>query len=143
MLDSNKRKAYSETKVVTIIGGGTVVTGDIKCKGTIRVEGEVHGRLYSDDTIVVLESGRVKADLIAGQIIIGGSVQGNIFAQERLEVTAKGRILGDITAPRISIAEGVLFEGKCTMKPAGEIGPPPGAPVTPQKRAETPAAPTK
>lgn len=129
MLDSSKRKTYSETRVVTIIGPGTVTTGEIRCKGTIRIEGEVHGRVTSDDTIVVLESGRLKADLVAGQVIIGGHVEGNVFAHDRLEVTSKGRVLGDITAPRVSIAEGVLFEGKCTMKEPGSLNPPGAAPA--------------
>jgi len=121
VLDSGKKKTYSETKVVTIIGPGTIVTGDIKCTGTVRIEGEVHGQVHSDDTIVVHETGKVKADLTAGQIIVSGSVQGNVFAHDRLEVTAKGQVLGDITAPRVSIADGVLFEGKCVMKPVGAV----------------------
>ena len=120
MLDSGKRKTYSETKVVTIVGAGTFIKGEINCKGTIRVEGDVEGRILSDDTIVIHETGRVKADLTAGQVIVGGQVHGNILAHERIEVTAKGQILGDITAPRVSIAEGVLFEGHCTMKPVSE-----------------------
>lgn len=123
MLDP-KKKAYSETKVVTIVGPGTTVTGDIKSKGTIRIEGMVSGRVYSDDSIVVQESGRVKADLVAGQVIIGGEVQGNVFAHDRIEVTAKAKMIGDITAPRVSIAEGVLFEGKCAMKAPGAVAGP-------------------
>jgi len=122
MLDS-KKKSYSETKVVTIVGPGTTVTGDIKSKGTVRIEGMVSGRVYSDDTIVVQESGRVKADLVAGQIIIGGDVQGNVFAHDRIEVTDKAKMIGDITAPRVSISEGVLFEGKCAMKAPGAAMP--------------------
>lgn len=114
MLES-KRKNYSETNVVTIIGPGTTVRGDIVCKGTVRVEGQVSGRVSSEDTIVVLEMGRVKADLTAGQVVIGGEVEGNVVAHERLEISAKGKLIGDIVAPRISMAEGVLFEGICTM----------------------------
>ena len=125
MLDPGKKKSYSETKVVTIIGPGTTITGEIKSKGTVRIEGVVSGRVHSDDTIVVQESGQVKADLVAGQIVINGEVRGNVFAHDRLEVTAQGKLIGDITAPRVSIAEGVLFEGKCTMKPPGQATPPP------------------
>jgi cytoskeletal protein CcmA (bactofilin family) len=117
MLDSKKSKSYNENKVVTIIGPGTLVSGEIASRGTIRIEGQVSGQIRSEDSIVVQESGKIKADLIAGQIIISGEVRGNIFAQDRLEITATGKVIGDITAPRISIAEGVLFEGKCTMKP--------------------------
>lgn len=124
MLDARKGKAYNENKVVSIIGPGTTVSGEINTKGTIRVEGTVTGRINSEDSIVVQESGRVKADLIGGQVIISGEVLGNVFAHDRLEITTSGKVVGDITAPRISIAEGVLFEGKCTMKPPGQVRPP-------------------
>jgi cytoskeletal protein CcmA (bactofilin family) len=120
MLDASKKRTFGDTKVVTIIGQGTTVIGELKSKGTIRIEGVVSGRVHSDDTIVVQESGRVKADLYAGQITISGEVEGNVFAQDRLEIATNGKLVGDIVSPRVSIAEGVLFEGKCTMKPPGQ-----------------------
>lgn len=122
MLD--KKKVLDENKVVTIVGPGTTLRGEIESKGTVRIEGTVIGRVECEDTIVVHESGHVKADLIAGQVIISGTVEGNTFAHERLEVTNQGKIIGNITAPRISIAEGVIFEGQCTMKPQGQLKPP-------------------
>ncbi len=123
MLDSRKSKG-GDSKAVTIIGVGTTINGEINSSGTIRIEGSVGGRVESSDTIMVQETGKVKADLIAAQVIIGGEVQGSIFAHERLEINAQGKVLGDITAPRVSIAEGVLFEGKCTMKAPGQAKPP-------------------
>lgn len=123
MLDAAKKRVYGDTKVVTVIGQGTTIIGEIKSKGTIRVEGVVSGRIHSEDSIVVQETGRVKADLYAGQVTIAGEVEGNIFAQDRLEIATNGKLLGDIVAPRVSIAEGVLFEGKCTMKPPNVAAP--------------------
>jgi cytoskeletal protein CcmA (bactofilin family) len=119
-----KKKNFDENNVVTIIGPGTTITGEIESKGTVRVEGTVNGRIDCEDTIVIHESGHVKADLIGGQVIISGTVEGNTFAHDRLEVTNQGKIVGNITAPRISIAEGVIFEGQCTMKPVGQLKPP-------------------
>jgi len=130
MLDASKKRSFGDTKVVTIIGQGTTVIGELKSKGTIRIEGVVSGRVHSDDTIVVQESGRVKADLYAGQITISGEVEGNVFAQDRLEIATNGKLVGDIVSPRVSIAEGVLFEGKCTMKPPGQA---PGQAPAPQQ----------
>lgn len=124
MLDSRKTKVTTPGNVVSIIGAGTTVTGEIVSQGGIRIEGNVAGHVRSNDTIVVQESGRVKADLVAQQVIISGEVHGNVFAGERLEIAVGGKVLGDITAPRVSIAEGVLFEGRCTMKPPGQVKPP-------------------
>ena len=121
---SEKKRILDENAVATIIGPGTVVTGEIRSKGTVRVEGTVEGRLECEDTIVIQESGIVRADLIAGQIIISGTVEGNSFAHDRLEITNQGKVIGNITAPRISIAEGVIFEGQCTMKPPGKAAVP-------------------
>lgn len=115
-----KKRTYSENNVATIIGPGTIVTGEIKSKGTVRIEGELTGNVDCEDTVVVQENGHVKADLVGGQVIVSGTVEGNLFAHERLEVTSQGKIIGNITAPRVSIAEGVIFEGKCTMKPPGQ-----------------------
>ena len=116
MLNAPKQKNFNESKVVSIIGAGTKVKGEIHSQGTIRLEGEVEGSVHSEDTIVVHDTGHVKADLVGGQVIISGEVHGNISAFDRLEITSQGRVFGDITAPRISIAEGVVFEGKCAMK---------------------------
>ena len=121
MLDSGKKRGYGDSKVITIIGQGTTITGDIKSKGTIRIEGAVHGRIHSDDTVVIQETGKVKAEIMANQVVISGEVEGNVAANDRLEITSNGRLVGDITAPKVSIAEGVMFEGKCAMKPPGQI----------------------
>ena len=133
MLDSKKTKQYNENRVVSIVGPGTTVKGEIISKGTIRIEGMVQGRIQSEDSIVVQESGKIQADVEAGQVIISGEVHGNVYAHDRLEITATGKVLGDITAPRISIAEGVLFEGKCTMKAPGKA-PDKVAPPSPQAK---------
>lgn len=144
MLDSGKKRSYSETKVATIIGQGTTVMGELKSKGTVRVEGMISGRVHCEDTIVIQETGRVKGDLVAGQVIISGEVEGNVYSHDRLEITTKGKLIGDITAPRVSIAEGVLFEGQCTMKPPGQMAPPPHSEgekksVLPPQQSGTPA----
>jgi len=122
MLDARKSKPVTtDNKVVTIIGPGTRVKGELNSQGTIRIEGIVEGQVQSSDTIVVQENGKVKADLIGGQVVISGEVHGNVFAHERLEITEQAKVYGDITSPRISIAEGVVFEGKCTMKSPGQV----------------------
>lgn len=116
MLDA-KKKGPSEMEIKSVIGPGTLVDGNIESEGSLRIEGEVIGKVTSKDTVVIHNNGKVKAEIRAQQVIVSGEVQGNIFASERLEITASGKVIGDITAPRVSIAEGVVFEGKCTMKP--------------------------
>jgi len=136
MLDTRKNKtAYNENKVVTMIGPGTLLTGELRCKGTIRIEGAIDGKVLSEDSVVVLESGKVKGDLIAGQVIVSGEVHGNIHAADRIEIMSKAKVVGDICAPRISIHEGVLFEGQCAMKADPSV-----LSKLSQEKADTPAS---
>lgn len=123
MLETRKSKVYNENKVVTMLGAGTKLVGEVSCAGTIRIEGSIEGRVFSEDSIVLLDSGAIKGDICAGQVIISGEVRGNIKAIDRLEITSHGKVIGDITAPRICIHEGVLFEGLCTMRPVEAAAP--------------------
>ena len=142
MLETTKKRTFSDARVVTIIGQGTTIIGEIKAKGTIRIEGVVSGKVHSDEAIVIQETGRVKADLQAAQISINGEVEGNVFASERLEISGQGKLVGDINSPRVSIAEGVLFEGKCIMKPTGASAQPQVAAPTYGEAANPDSAPS-
>ncbi len=115
--------------------------GEFHAKGTVRIEGHVTGSVQCEGAIVVQESGRVKAALVADHIVISGKVKGNVLARERLEVMPKATVIGDITSPRISIAEGVVFEGQCIMSTEGAAPPltelpAPGAAPAPEKDQE-------
>lgn len=137
MRDVTKRRNGENGTGLTIIGPGTMLTGEVRSHGPIRVEGQVSGRIHSEDTVIIQDTGQVKADLIAREIVISGQVEGNVFANERLEITDKGKLIGNITAPRVSISEGVVFEGKCTMKTPGETKP--ATPPKPETAATAPA----
>ena len=41
-------------EVVSVIGPGMEITGDIKCDGTVRVEGKVEGSIRATKSVVVL-----------------------------------------------------------------------------------------
>lgn len=117
MLDTRKSKTYNENHVATVLGPGTAVGGEIRAKGTIRIEGTVEGGVSCNDSVVLLPDGRILGDVTAGQVIISGEVRGTVTAEDRIEVKTGGRVTGDLCAPRISIQEGVTFEGRCVMKP--------------------------
>ena len=120
-------------KALTIIGPGTTIIGEIQSSGMVRIEGNVSGKIQSSDSIVVQETGKVKAELRANSIAIAGRVEGNILANERLEINTGATVVGDIMAPRIAIADGVAFEGKVSMqRPGAAQAPRPAAPAPAQ-----------
>lgn len=102
------------------LGDGTSFKGNLTFEGTVRIDGKLEGEIFTKDTLVVGESATVKATVHAGILIVGGTVHGNITAEKKVELHATARLYGNISTPSLSIAEGVIFEGGCTMGKKGE-----------------------
>jgi len=116
--DGKKRTSSHETTVTSVLGADCTVHGDVRCAGTIRIDGVVEGTVEAEDTIIIGHDAKVTASLHANQIIIGGEVHGDVTADERLEIQATGSLHGDLHAPKLSISEGVIFEGRSMMDSA-------------------------
>jgi cytoskeletal protein CcmA (bactofilin family) len=102
------------------LGSQASIDGTIEFQGTIRLDGNVKGKIKSNGgTVIVGEKAVVDAKVFVGTAIIMGELRGTIDAEERIEVYPPGRVVGDIQAPVISIEEGGLFNGNCAMKSAG------------------------
>jgi cytoskeletal protein CcmA (bactofilin family) len=97
------------------LGEGTSFKGNLTFEGTVRIDGKLEGEIFTKDTLVVGESATVKATVHAGILVVGGTVQGNITAEKKVELHSSARLYGNISTPSLSIAEGVIFEGSCTM----------------------------
>ena len=102
-------------KLESFIGANTDFQGELKVKGTLKVDGRIDGRLNAE-CVILSETAVVKGEVIAKKIIVGGKVEGNLRAQEILEIKSTGKVLGDIFTNKISIAEGGEVNGKIEMK---------------------------
>lgn len=101
-------------KLESFIGANSSFKGDIKTKGTIRIDGNMEGNVDSD-WLIVGEKGILKGDVRANGVIVGGKVEGMVTAREIIEIKGKGEISGDINTPKLSVSEGAILNGKATM----------------------------
>lgn len=101
-------------KLESFIGVNSSFKGDIKTKGTIRIDGNVEGNIDSD-WVIIGEKGFLKGDVRANGVIVGGKIEGMVTAKEMIEIKGKGEITGDINTPRLSVLEGAILNGKTTM----------------------------
>lgn len=97
------------------IGEGTTFKGNLSFQGTVRVDGRLEGEILTKDTLVVGKTAEIKADIHAGALVIGGTIHGNVTAEKKIELHSGARLHGNIRTPSLVIAEGVIFEGSCTM----------------------------
>lgn len=92
----------------------TPARGEIRFEGTLRVDGYAAGFLRSPTgTVIIGESGEVKADMIVATAMIDGLLLGNVHATESVVLGSRARVFGDIESPALSIQPGAIFEGQC------------------------------
>lgn len=99
---------------------GTELLGELRFRDTFRVDGHVKGRIVSDNTLIVGETGHVEADIDCGVVSIRGTVTGHIHGRLRIELLAGSRVHGTLCSPRLVIEEGALFQGDCDTGPRGD-----------------------
>jgi cytoskeletal protein CcmA (bactofilin family) len=99
----------------TIIGESILINGSLHGDEDLTVRGRVEGTLSLSRTLVVEQTGIVKAEVQVKNCIIAGVVVGNVTASESVEITKEGRMVGDINAPRVIIVDGASFRGRVDM----------------------------
>ena len=139
--DDDMNGKQGEGRIETIIGKGTNIEGTVNIEGATRIDGNVNGKLISNDVITVGPTGVVKAEIRAKAIIVGGRIEGNLIASEKVELQAKSELLGDITSKSLLVEHGDIFHGNSKMKDAGSL--PHTAPISTQPRPEPPHSPDK
>ncbi|MCX7919725.1 MAG: polymer-forming cytoskeletal protein [bacterium] len=123
---SSMQKEYSPMaeKNITIIAQGSSFKGTLKSESSVQIDGDFEGDIVVKDTVTIGAQAAIKANITAGEVKISGKVVGNVIAKDRLEIQSQGKMFGDIKTPRLIIAEGVVFEGHCSMgkseEPAAE-----------------------
>lgn len=101
-------------KLESFVGINSHFKGDIKSKGTVRVDGTVEGDVEAD-WLILGEKASIRGNVASRGIIVGGKIEGIIHAKEIIEIKNKGQVIGDINTARLTVSEGGLLEGRSSM----------------------------
>ena len=122
MFQQIKSKAVStlqgETSSVNIIGHGTVIEGEVKSNGDIRIDGTVKGSVTTKAKLVIGTSGLVEGDVHCQNADITGAIKGKTVVTDMLLLKSNGRINGDIHTSKLVVEVGASFTGNCNMGPS-------------------------
>jgi len=105
----------TSAEVNALLGRGSEFEGKLTFEGTVRIDGKFTGEVFSEDTLIIGEGARVKAEISVSTVIIYGDVIGNIHATNSVELHAPARLKGNISAPALVVEQGVIFDGNCQM----------------------------
>ena len=104
-------------------GGNTVVLGDrtsfngaLRFKETLCIQGKFKGTIEATGILIVDRGAVVEADhIIVESLTVYGTVIGAIHATDKIDMLSGAEVRGDCVAARLRIADGVFFEGQCSM----------------------------
>ena len=100
------------------LGPTISIKGTLKGAEDLRIEGSIEGTVRFDkQSVVVSESGRIKADIFASKICVEGEVQGNLHGEREIIIRPSGKLEGNITAPSVTLENGAKFRGSIDMEP--------------------------
>jgi cytoskeletal protein CcmA (bactofilin family) len=102
-------------QIEVVIGQRATFDGNLRCDGSVRLDGTVEGGLIeTPGNVLITQTARVMADIKAKTVSIAGAYKGTITA-ERVELLEGGRLWGTINVRTFLLDEGANFQGKLVM----------------------------
>jgi len=87
------------------------IKGDVFSRDELRIEGEVEGKLESQNRLTIGPKGKADANIKATEVIIAGTVKGNVEANQRIVLRKGANLVGDVKTAGIVIEDGAYFRG--------------------------------
>lgn len=104
------------TSKPVVLGAATSFEGFLKFRETVCIQGKFKGTIEATGALIVDKGAVVEADHISVRsLTVQGSVTGQVRAVDKVDLLPGSSMRGDISARALRIADGVLFEGQCSM----------------------------
>ncbi len=110
-----KLKSVASEDLNGFMDEGTEFHGELRFRDTFRVDGRLTGKVVSEHTLIVGESGKVDAEIDCGVVSIRGTVTGKVQGRQRIELLAGSKVQATLVSPKLVIEEGAFFQGQCDM----------------------------
>jgi cytoskeletal protein CcmA (bactofilin family) len=118
--------------IVSTLGHGVQVTGNIICAGALQVFGRVVGDIHASQLAVSAEA-KIEGKVIAPETVVCGEFHGTIQSNTvKLQSTAV--VEGEIFSKTLAIEENAVFEG-VSRRLERAVEAPSGAQAAPEKSA--------
>lgn len=107
-----------ENVSINMIANGTIIKGDVKTNGDIRIDGTLVGTIDCKGKIVIGPSGLVEGEVMCQNGVFSGNIKAKVTVSELLTLQATARLIGDIITNKLAIEPGAKFTGHCSMHDA-------------------------
>jgi cytoskeletal protein CcmA (bactofilin family) len=115
------RRRYQSTKVDTLIGRQTVITGDVRFSAGLHVEGRVIGNVIAEDpqskaVLILSETGVIEGEVRVPNMVINGVVAGDVYATGHMELASRARVMGSVYYRLMEMAAGAEVNGNLEFR---------------------------
>ena len=104
-----------ELPIKAYLGSDALFKGALSFEGTVRIDGKFDGQVNTNDTLVIGETGDMKADVNVGTLVCKGKLNGAVVASKKIEMHPASKITGNIQTPALSIELGAVLDGHLNM----------------------------
>lgn len=118
---AHAQHASTSSLAESVIGNDLSIEGEtitIRCKGSLRVNGDIQADLHSQELEVGRE-GRITGAIAANTVNVFGQVSGAIQGS-RVILHATAEVDGDIHSDNLAIESGACFDGRSRKARDGE-----------------------
>jgi cytoskeletal protein CcmA (bactofilin family) len=99
----------------TVVGQGARLEGSVVSAGSLRVDGQVKGKVLAEGDVLLSPQSQVEADIEAQNVTVAGRFKGSITVKGRAELTRGSRVEGNIASKTLIVVEGAFFTGQSVM----------------------------
>ena len=112
-----KDESKPKGRIDSLIGTGTVIEGNIRFTGGLRIDGEVRGNVEaaegaSPSMLALSEQARIEGAVSVAHLVTNGTIVGQVTISESLEMQSRAKIVGDVDYALIEMHQGAVIEGR-------------------------------
>jgi cytoskeletal protein CcmA (bactofilin family) len=105
-----------ETVPTATLSKTTSLKGVLHFDGLVCIMGRFNGTIEAKGDLIIGKGAFVECDHIhVHSVTVQGMLTAQIQAEDKVDLMTGSEVRGDIRAGRLRIADGVLFEGQCSM----------------------------
>jgi cytoskeletal protein CcmA (bactofilin family) len=111
-----KKASKPQSRIDTLIGAETSISGDVSFSGGLRIDGQVKGNIRAtgeqSSTLVISEHATIEGEIFVPHLVINGTVIGPVTSSGFVELQAKARVTGDLEYNAIEMHLGAVVQGR-------------------------------
>ena len=113
---SKNSKAFREgsgapAPETTFIDCGCEMSGELRFRENVRIDGHVVGEIHGDKTVVVGEEATIRARICAANVVVYGTVEGDIQASGETTLHKSAVVTGELQTGGIVVERGARLRG--------------------------------